>query len=99
MSLLNDAATLMGTISDKQAVADALGKKLIRSMAIKDMWPEVFEHGSCTTNWRGVPPNYHSGRAPEPEHKYHEFRIAAGNGEERVYTYDEVPAILGGGKE
>jgi hypothetical protein len=85
----------------KKAFADKTFEKLMRSIALKILWPEAYEGDdvSVTSYWFGkdVPPGY---RITRPKHKHHEFVMHRREGEsveERRFHFDDVPELLGGG--
>ena len=88
---------LTDKLKDKQAQASALMKKLDRSMAIESLWPEVFDHGRASTYWFGKAHAQFRRLARDPIHMHHEFVMTNGNGEKRMFKYDDVPEVLGGG--
>jgi hypothetical protein len=79
----------------------ALMDDLAKSIALAQLWPDVFEAGGATSVWF-EPPGYvrsgrHSGRMPEHPHARLHFRVTSGAGAAREYPFMEVPAVLGGG--
>lgn len=75
-----------------------LAIKLQKSMALKELWMEVFDKGAASSAWvkpSGVPPRVPALRSPNEQRI---FRVTNGVGESRDYPYALVPEILGGGR-
>jgi hypothetical protein len=51
------------------------------SLALQELWPEVFNHGSCKVRFEG-------GRIA------HRMVLVQGNGEEKAFQLEDVPTIL-----
>lgn len=82
-------------LQNKLAKAQELTRSLDKSLAMEWLWPEVFEHGRVRAYWRGVSPKNQDPRTPV--HKYHEYVITNGEEEQRSFSFEQVPEILGGG--
>jgi hypothetical protein len=77
------------TVTDKlahldelRAQVDTLHHDLKRSLAIQSIWPDAFDHGSCTSYVVGNPRNQLT------------FCLTMANNETREKPLEEVPTIL-----
>lgn len=78
------ADTILAAISDKQAQAAELRKKLEGSLKIKALWPEAFDHGSAKVGGRAKAHEPHKGT----------ITIRNGVGEVREFPAMDVPFEL-----
>jgi hypothetical protein len=69
---------------------DALMAELDRSLAIRDIWPEAFTHGACSSSWVGRP----TGRDIHGIRYDLRLAIIDGAGHEREFPQSDVPAVL-----
>jgi hypothetical protein len=73
--------------------ADTL-EELTRSIAIKELWPEAFDHGGIAR----LRPNYTHVRGRRDVPKLIDLTITRGpigeNGEERVFAAEDLPPVL-----
>ena len=80
-----------------------LVEQLDKSLALKSLWNEVFDHGGATSRWSGNPKDPDKMRKLKMcklkrEHTDDESLIITnGLGDTREFFYEKVPAILGGG--
>ena len=74
-------------------------RELDRSRALKSLWMEVFNHGGAKSHWAGLTHNPSGVGGKQPEHKLHEFIVTNGLGESRTFSFNEVPKLLGGGRD
>jgi hypothetical protein len=90
---------MLSELKKKQAEAKKLTDKLDKALALEYLWPEAFEHGRARSHWYGAAGTSCMGfkRPGEPLHLKHKFTITDGEGNARLFSYDEVPKILGGG--
>jgi len=90
---------LTDKLHGKLEEAKRLTHKLDRSLALEYLWPDAFNHGRARAHWFGPsttePTNYM--RPNQPVHLFHEFHITDSKGNKMMFTYYEVPEILGGG--
>ena len=80
MDLENDTRTHLQRLEEKR---QELMKKLKESMAIRDLWPEAFRHGTTMSSLTG---NLLSGAV--------KFRITAGDGMHKDFELKDVPPVL-----
>jgi hypothetical protein len=71
---MEKAYGLINEIAAKEMQAAELLAQLPRSMAIKAMWPEAFEHGSVRTRWRGKLMTTEEWRRADKERQLHFMR-------------------------
>ena len=71
-------------IKDLMKERDELQRKLDRSFAIQELWPDVFKYGKCRSYLTG---NLNRFKAVE-------LVIKNGNGEKRKYPVGGVPKVL-----
>ena len=88
--------TITDLLKDKQAIARELTRELDRSIAIEQLWPEAFEHGRVRAYWVGKQQagnlvRLHGG------HYGHEYHITDSKEECRMFAFNDVPNVLGGG--
>ena len=84
-------------INSKLDEAKKLTRKLDKSIALEYLWPEAFDHGRARAHWFGKTPSTIHFKKGEPLHLHHEFHITDGDGNKKMFSYDDVPTILGGG--
>ena len=87
---------LTDKLNSKLEKARELGRSLDKSLAIEYLWFDAFNHGRARAHWVGKGTSYNN-RVTMPLHYGHEFIITDGNGEQRMFTYEDVPETLGGG--
>lgn len=83
-------------LNSKLDEAKKLTRKLDKSIALEYLWPEAFDHGRARAHWFGKA-NHGNAVLNKPVHMYHEFHITDGDGNKKMFSYDDVPTILGGG--
>lgn len=80
MDLESDTRTQLQRLEEKR---QELMKKLKESMAIRDLWPEAFKHGTTMSFLTG---NLLKGTI--------KFRITAGDGTHKDFELKDVPTVL-----
>ena len=95
---MSELKAKLQSLTAKHKQRDELLGDLEKSLELQKLWPEVFEHGGAKSHWYGLNTPYnHAIR--QPTHKYHMFVVTDGSGESRTFSFNEVPKILGGGRE
>jgi hypothetical protein len=82
---MTEIDTMMDRLDKLDAERAALRHDLRKSLAIKLLWPDAFEHGQCSSQVKG---NLRNKTLPLT------FTLKLGNGEERSVPLEEVPPIL-----
>ena len=82
-------------MADLERLWDEHGKerrKLRESVALMNLWPEVFQHGPIKLKWRRTPKK---GRSPLGALRYKETCVITdGKGERRSFPGDQVPDLI-----
>ena len=89
---MTDLSTRSASLQAKADQQASLYKQLVKSQAIKSLWPEAFDHGNIKTSWI---------KSPKPAVYRGGFgityswtlRIRNGAGEVREYAKDEVAPV------
>ena len=79
---MSKARTLFNNLREKREQTAELYDKLDRSLALQDLCPVAFEHGSCKAGWVVE----ESGQDRNAV-----FRITRGDGSTITFPFDEVP--------
>ena len=86
------------SLTMKHKQRDDLMKDLEKSSALQSLWPEVFESGCARSHWYGLNTPYNHAFS-QPTHRHHQFVVTNGLGDSRTFSFNEVPKLLGGGRD
>ena len=109
MNKTQKVVELLAEIEVQQDKAAELRKQLDKSLLLKCLWPSVFDHGSCVTQWKALThqfgpfPTMRSAvvggkriRVAIPEHEGHVLILKRADGEHKEFPANLVPEALGG---
>lgn len=80
-------------LETQYAKMSSLQKQLEHSLALEELWPEVFKYGACSSHVVSTPVRaaLHTGIR---DNYSSVFVLKDGRGETRKYSFDNIPSIL-----